>query len=182
MGYALCRQPLTIAHCFKTSDYLRFRGNILLILVPRLVIWLAWSLHVACRGTLGRFWAPGGHKKGHFGVHASICFDLGGFLVPVLKAFQVPRTRKVVSPHGCFQASVSDFLGFESGCMRFENQASGIRGITKTTFLRSCISHDPMSGFGANFHDFCCPGKGFENLMTFYGDSGVIPCAPLGWW
>ena len=53
MGCALCRRPLTIAHCSKIADSWHFCKLILAFLVPKLVIWHARCLHFGVAGDPG---------------------------------------------------------------------------------------------------------------------------------
>ena len=69
MGYALCRGPPTIAHCFKILDSWHFCKRIFWHLLPELVIWHAWYLHFGVLGDLGTILVIVEHKKGHLGEH-----------------------------------------------------------------------------------------------------------------
>ena len=49
--------------------------------------------------------------------------------------------------HVCFSMLVSRFpfqmfFGFECGCLGFENQAFGVRGLAKNNYQRNSHSHD----------------------------------------
>ena len=78
-------------------------------------------------------------------------------------------------------------LGSEFECLGLENQAFGVRGITCTEvgFLMIPGSFFMIwGGLGTKFHDFILPSRLPRNLMTFRGDSGVIPdpgTATGGW-
>ena len=83
MGYALCRRPPVIAHCFKIADSCHCCKRILAFLIRTPVIRHAWLLHFGVLGTLARFWDTGEHNKGIFEVQALIFTDFWLILVPV---------------------------------------------------------------------------------------------------
>ena len=62
MGYALCRRPPIIAHCFRIVDSWQRCKRILVFLGRKRVIWHEWWLHF---GVLGGPWAD-------FGTQGSI--------------------------------------------------------------------------------------------------------------
>ena len=45
MGYALCRRPPIIAHCFRIADTWHCCKRVLIFLGRKLVIWHDWWLH-----------------------------------------------------------------------------------------------------------------------------------------
>ena len=53
MGYALCRRPPIIAHCFRITDSWHCCKRILAPLVPQLVMWHAQWLHFGVLGDPG---------------------------------------------------------------------------------------------------------------------------------
>ena len=70
MGCALCRRPLTIARCSEILDFGHFWICILLVLVPKPIVWQACGLHFGILGGPGtiqehlgaqerRPWGPG---------------------------------------------------------------------------------------------------------------------------
>ena len=70
MGCALCRRPLTIARCSEILDFGHFWRCILLVLVPKPIVWQACGLHFGILGGPGtiqehlgaqerRPWGPG---------------------------------------------------------------------------------------------------------------------------
>ena len=61
VGYALCRRPLTIAHCSQFADFLHCCKLILAFLVLETVIWHTRCLHF---GVLG----DSGTMLGHWGA------------------------------------------------------------------------------------------------------------------
>ena len=50
MCYALCRRPLTIAHCCRLQKTFSFLYTDLAFLVSKLAIWYAWCLHFGALG------------------------------------------------------------------------------------------------------------------------------------
>ena len=72
MGYALCRRPLTIAHCFKIADSLHNCKRILDYRCPNLPFGMPGASTLASWGTLGRSWDIGQQRKGRFEVQAWI--------------------------------------------------------------------------------------------------------------
>ena len=61
MGYALCRRPPIIAHCFRIADSWQCCKRILVFLGRKPVIWHDWWLHF---GVL----ADPGPILGHWGA------------------------------------------------------------------------------------------------------------------
>ena len=53
MGYALCRRPPIIAHCFRIADSLHCCKRVLVFLGRRPVIWYDWWLHFGVLGDPG---------------------------------------------------------------------------------------------------------------------------------
>ena len=53
MGYALCRRPPIIAHCFRIADSLHCCKRVLVFLERKLVIWHDWWLHFGVLGDPG---------------------------------------------------------------------------------------------------------------------------------
>ena len=119
MGYALCRLPPIIGHCFKIEDFWHCCKRILASLVHRPVIWHAWTIlgHWGAQqrtfllsrsviwhawwlnfGVLGDLGTILGHNKGHFEVRALIFLDSGGLGTPFLRAFQVLKRKRYLSP------------------------------------------------------------------------------------
>ena len=72
MGYALCRRPLTIAHCFKIADFLHNCTRILDYRCPNLPFGMPGASTLPSWGTLGRSWDIGQQRKGRFEVQAWI--------------------------------------------------------------------------------------------------------------
>ena len=74
MGYALCRQPLTIAHCFKIQDSWHICKWVLDFCCPNLAFGMLGASSLASWETLGRSWAIGEHRKGHVGAWSGFVF------------------------------------------------------------------------------------------------------------
>ena len=53
MGYALCRRPPIIAHCFRIADSWHCCKRILAALVRKPVIWHDWLFHFGVLGNPG---------------------------------------------------------------------------------------------------------------------------------
>ena len=53
MGYALCRRPPIIAHCFRIADSWHCCKRILAFLVRKPVIWHDWLFHFGVLGNPG---------------------------------------------------------------------------------------------------------------------------------
>ena len=75
MGCALWRRPLTIARCSEILEFGHFWKCILLVLVPKPIVWQACCLHFGILGALGRSRSTWEHKKGDLGVQALIFID-----------------------------------------------------------------------------------------------------------
>ena len=82
-GYALCRQPLTIADRFNTLDYYSYE-RILVFLLSKLIIWQVWCIHF---GTLGDHGTIQGHEKANFGIGPWIFLDSRLISVSILRAY-----------------------------------------------------------------------------------------------
>ena len=136
MGYALCRPPLTIAHCFKILDSWRFLQTDLRFLVPKLVIWHVRGLRA------GVLWDPG-TILGHWGAQERTVWGPGLVLYCFLINFGTPFWN---------------LFGHLWQQMCCKNQLS-----QKSDFS---WSHGPffivLGGLGANFHEFSCPGDLLE--------------------
>ena len=170
MGYALCRWPLTTAHCFKIAVSRHICKRIWDVWCPNLLFGMPGASTLVSWGTLGRSWETGEHKKGHFEVQAWIFIDL-------LMNFN----SKSYILSCLFPVLFLMFFGSASGCLGLENQAFGKRCIAKTIFRRSRKSHDSRvhcSWFWSPWDQFpwlVLPWRLAWNSMTFWGDSGVIP-------
>ena len=104
MGYPLCRQPLTIAHCCKLADSWHFCIDILDSWCPNLTFGMRGASILTSWETLGRFWNIGDHKKWwQLVVQAWFLSIFCGFRDFILRAFWLPSTEKDVSYHICFQ-------------------------------------------------------------------------------
>ena len=53
MGYALCRRPPIIAHCFRIADSWLFCKRVLVYFERKPVIWDDWWLHFGVLGDPG---------------------------------------------------------------------------------------------------------------------------------
>ena len=66
VGYALCRRPLTIAHCSKLAESWHYHRHILHLWCLNLSLGMLSASILASWETLGRSWDTREHKKGHF--------------------------------------------------------------------------------------------------------------------
>ena len=117
MGYALCRRPPIIAHCFRIADTWHCCKRVLVFLGRKPVIWHVWWLHFGVLGDLGRFWDIGEHNKGHFEVQACIFTDLWWILVPmgvILHAWCLYFT--VLADPGTILGRSWDIREYKKGC------------------------------------------------------------------
>ena len=83
MGYALCRRPPIIAHCFGIADSWHCCKRVLVFWDANLSFGMIGGCTLASWGTLGRFWHTGEHHKGHFDVQAWIFTDFWPISVPM---------------------------------------------------------------------------------------------------
>ena len=90
MGHALCRRPMTIAHCLKTWDSLHCWDQILQLWYPNLSFGKPGASTLISWWSLGRSCGSWEHKEGHSRVQASIFLILNGFRVLILWTFRVP--------------------------------------------------------------------------------------------
>ena len=107
MGCALCRRPLTIARCSEIVDFGHFWRCILLVLVPKPIVWQACGLHFGILGGCGTI-------QEHLGAQERIPWgpglDFYRFWVDFGSAFRVPWTKIGVFFHACFQVTfLKDF-------------------------------------------------------------------------
>ena len=94
MGYALCRRPPIIAHCFRIAETWQCCKRILASLVPRPVVCLLGGLRLASWGTLGISWDISEHNKRQFEVHVRVWLNVAGFRDPILTVFRYLEGKK----------------------------------------------------------------------------------------
>ena len=83
MGYALCRRPPIIAHCFRIAESWHCCKLVLGFLDANLSFGMIGGFTLASWGTLSRFWETGEHNKRNFNVQAWIFTDFWSILVPM---------------------------------------------------------------------------------------------------
>ena len=110
MGYALCRRPLTIAHCTKIADSWYICKSISDFWCPNLWFGILGASTLASWGTLGRSWDTwGAQEKTLWGPGLDFHrFPIKDFFLTV---FWMPWIRKGVFCHACFQVSFSGDFG-----------------------------------------------------------------------
>ena len=111
MGYALCRQPLTIAIALRWRILGFFCKHTLDLWCADLSFGMLGASSLASWDTLGRSLGTRRHKQGHFAVQASICLDLGWISgVHNIESFSSTLTKKGVFLNTCFQVAFSSYL------------------------------------------------------------------------
>ena len=170
------------------AGFMAFLQPDLRFMVPLGVIWHAWCLYLGVLGTLGRswddpgLWDVGGHKEGPCELQAWILLIFCWFSGPILRVVWVLFDKKrSFCSHlfpGCF---FWWFVGLNLGVWDCKNKHLARDVLQKSTFAEIGFLMIP----GSIFHDFgwpldqfswfLLPWKLARHLMTFQGDSGIIP-------
>ena len=192
MGYALCRRPLTIAHCFKIAVYLYICKRILYLLCPNLPFGIPGASTLASWGTLGQSWDIGQQRKGRFEVQAwiyiSFFVDLG---IPFWKCLGNLGTTNVYFVMSVSRLLFLIFFLLEPGCPGLENRDFAKEVLQKSPFAEGGILMTPGSffhGFEWPWEQFSCGFWQFGHPSLFFGMLGGFilaswdPGAILGHW
>ena len=180
MGYALSHQPPTIAHCFRIADSWHYCKRILAFLVRTPVIWHAWWFHFGVRGNPRTI-------LGHWGAQQRTLWGSGLDFYRLLVDLGTPfwQLFGYLGPNNMYLFMLVSRLRF----LMVFGSGSGCLGIGKPSIRHGmyCKNQFSQKLYFSWFQGPFWVSLGLVSmafLMSFQGDSGVIPDleSKPGWW